>query len=157
VVGLSIAPRAASGSHLSDGLDRVVAALGDRTFPFALELDAGAGLLSERLAPRCGRLITLERSHTAAAVASRRLRRFPNVDVRVGAELPQWTFDLVVWLAPHDPDHVEAVERVMPRGATLVTAAPALLEPRAALVRRSSHGVPPWRIERFERRLVVEA
>ena len=45
--------------------DATVAALGDRTYPFGLELGASIGVLTERLALRCGRLIALEPAPTA--------------------------------------------------------------------------------------------
>ena len=146
---LTLVPRTAGAATRSE---RVLEALGERTFPFALEIGAGDGALSERLALRCGRLITLEPSPAAAARARRRLRRFGNVDVRLGTvpgDLPAWTFDLVVWLDP-DPAALEPVLELMPRGATLLTAAGAGLSARAGLLRVGATRRDA--LERFERR-----
>jgi hypothetical protein len=66
--------------------DRVVAALGERTYPFGLVLRAGDGALAARLALRCGRLIALD-----AGGAGARLDAVANVDARADAVLPSWT------------------------------------------------------------------
>ncbi len=87
----------ASSAYEQAKYDATIAALGDRTYPFGLELGASIGVLSERLARRCGRLITLEPSPTAVARARERLAGVPNVDVRLGSvpeDLPEGRFDL---------------------------------------------------------------
>ena len=63
---------------------RTIAALGDRTYPFGLELGASIGVLSERLARRCGRLVTLEPAPTAVERARSAWPACRNVDVRLG-------------------------------------------------------------------------
>ena len=133
--------------------DRIVDALGNRTYPFALQLGAGDGALTERLAPRCGRLITLERDPAAVEAARRRLELVPNIDVRLGAapaDVPRWTFDLVV--CPGEPD--KAVLDVMPRGATLLVigrdAEPHFTHPDFVRIRGDEHDGRV--LDRFERR-----
>jgi phospholipid N-methyltransferase len=148
--------------------DRVVAALGDRTYPFGLELAAGDGALTERLAPRCGRLITLEPSVEAVGAARRRLERLGNVDARVGRapeDLPGWTFDLVVccgvFAGLPRRDQVallEGLEERMPRASTLLAVsrgdarAHAALRSRPALVRVHGERHGGVVLDRFERR-----
>ena len=148
--------------------DRVVAALGDRTYPFGLELGAGAGSLTERLAPRCGRLITLEPSAEAVRFARHRLERLPNVDVRVGRapeDLPEWTFDLVVCCRlfervtrDEQPALVDRLEALLPRAGTLLAVsggdAPvhAVLRGQAGLVRVRGERAAGLVLDRFERR-----
>jgi cyclopropane fatty-acyl-phospholipid synthase-like methyltransferase len=110
--------------------DATIAALGDRTYPFGLELGASIGVLSERLARRCGRLMTLEPAPTAVVRARRRLEAIPNVDVRLGAapeDLPEWRFDLVVcsevlyYFSRDELDGVlDAIETRLPRAGTLL-------------------------------------
>lgn len=156
--------------------DATIAALGDRTYPFGLELGASIGVLSERLALRCGRLITLEPAPTAVEQASRRLETTPNVDVRLGSapeDLPEWTFDLVVCsevLYYFSPDELttllDALEALMPRAGTLLAVSwrgrgthqltgdevHAQLRLRAGLVRVHAEAHPEYLLDRFERR-----
>lgn len=166
----------ASSRYEQAKYDRTVAALGDCTFPFGLELGASIGVLSERLAPRCGRLITLEPSPTAIDAARRRLELVPNVDVRLGSapeDVPAWTFDLVVcsevlyYFCPEELARVlGALDRVMPRGATLLAvhwrgrgthqltgdAVHAVLRARPGLVRTHGEVHEAYLLDRFERR-----
>lgn len=153
--------------------DATIAALGDRTYPFGLELGASIGVLSERLARRCGRLITLEPAPTAVRRARERLAGLP-VDVRLGSapeDLPEWRFDLVVcsevlyYFASLDPV-LDAIEARMPRGATLLAvhwrglgshqltgdAVHAALRARPGLVRVAGRVEPGYVLDRFERR-----
>ena len=156
--------------------DATIDALGDRTYPFALELGAGLGVLSERLAPRCGRLITLDPSPTAVRRARERLALVPNVDVRLGAapeDLPQWSFDLVVCsevLYYFSRDELTLVldelEELMPRAATLLAVhwrgqgthqlsgdeVHAELRRRDRLVRVHAADHERYLLERYERR-----
>ena len=80
--------------------ERTLRACGDGPFAAACDLGAGLGLISEALAPRCARLVTVDEAPTAAAEAWRRLSAFPGVEVREG-RLPEAlpdddAFDLVV-------------------------------------------------------------
>lgn len=79
--------------------DATLAACGVGPFPCALELGGSIGVFSERLAPHCGELVTLDVSPTAVAAARARLADHPNVDVRRGAvpeAIPAGPFQLVV-------------------------------------------------------------
>lgn len=74
-------------------------ALPRRHYRSAFEPGCSTGGLTERLAPRCDRLLAVDAVQTAVAAAAERVRRFPGVTVR-RADLPHdWpssTFDLVV-------------------------------------------------------------
>ena len=156
--------------------DRTIAALGDRTYPFGLELGASIGVLTERLARRCGRLITLDPAPTAVERARRRVAAIGNVDVRLGSapeDLPEWRFDLIVCsevlyyfsrdeLAPL----LDALEARMPRAGTLLHVSwrgrgthqltgdevRDELVARAALVRVHHETHDGYVLDRFERR-----
>ena len=156
--------------------DATIAALGDRTYPFALELGASIGVLSERLARRCGRLITLEPAATAVRRARERLAGLPNVDVRLGSapeDLPDWTFDLVVcsevlyyFSADELAGVLDALEARMPRAGTLLAVSwrgkgthqltgdevhdQLRRRPRLVRVRGETHA--EYLLDRFERR-----
>lgn len=153
-------------TDIDERMDRTIDALGNRTFPFALQLGAGDGVLSERLAPRCGRLITLESSWSAVESARSRLELVPNVDARhatVPQDLPAWTFDLVVCADVLQtfadlPPVLDALERLMPRAATLLAVhtdgddVHAVLRARPGLVRMASVSDDDYVLERYERR-----
>ncbi len=156
--------------------DRTIDALGDRTYPFGLELGASIGVLTQRLAPRCGRLITLEPAPTAAAQARSRLETVPNVDVRLGSapeDLPEWSFDLVVcsevlyYFSPEELERVlDALTQRMPRAATLLAVhwrgrgthqltgdeVHDVLRGRPELVGVHGEAHERYRLDRFERR-----
>lgn len=156
--------------------DRTIDALGDRTYPFGLEIGASIGVLTERLARRCGRLITLEPAPTAVERARRRVARIDNVDVRVGSapeDLPEWRFDLVVcsevlYYFSHDelPGVVDAIEALMPRASTLLAVSwrgrgthqltgdevHEVLRARPGLVRVHGETHDDYLLDRFERR-----
>lgn len=166
----------ASSAYEQAKYARTIAALGDRTYAFGLELGASIGVLTQRLAPRCGRLITLEPAATAVERARRRLAAVPNVDVRLGSapeDLPDWSFDLVVCsevLYYFSPDELatvlDALESRMPRAATLLAVSwrgrgthqltgdevHAALRARPALVRVEAAVHPEYLLDRFERR-----
>jgi SAM-dependent methyltransferase len=167
----------ASSPYEQAKYDATIAALGDRTYPFGLELGGSIGVLSERLAPRCGRLITLDPSPTAVRRARERLERVPNVDVRLGGapeDLPQgWTFDLVVcsevlYYFSRDELAVvlDALEALMPRAGTLLAVSwrgrgthqltgdevHAELRGRPGLVRVHGEVHDDYLLERYERR-----
>ncbi len=156
--------------------DRTIEALGDRTYPFGLEIGASIGVLTERLARRCGRLITLEPAPTAVERARRRVARLDNVDVRQGSapeDLPEWRFDLVVCsevLYYFSRDELatvlDAVEALMPRAGTLLAVSwrgrgthqltgdevHAVLRARPGLVRVHAEAQDGYLLDRFERR-----
>jgi cyclopropane fatty-acyl-phospholipid synthase-like methyltransferase len=76
-----------------------LAACGAGPFEHALELGASIGVFSALLAPRCGRLITVDVAPTAVAAARARLSGFDNVQVILGAipdAIPEHRLDLVV-------------------------------------------------------------
>jgi cyclopropane fatty-acyl-phospholipid synthase-like methyltransferase len=155
--------------------DRVIDALGDRTYPFALEVGAATGLLSERLARRCGRLVTLDPSPAAVERARRRLEGIPNVDVRVGRapdDLPEFrfAFDLIVCsevlcaVGPGElPALLDGLESRLPRAGTLLVVSSrgrarrcdevhALVAERPGLVRVHGEAHEDHLLDRFERR-----
>ncbi len=74
-------------------------ACGPGPFASALELGGSIGVFTELLAPRCGRLTTIDVSRTAASMARRRLAPFPAVEVICGTipgDVPSREYDLVV-------------------------------------------------------------
>jgi SAM-dependent methyltransferase len=79
--------------------DHTLAALPSRHFDRALEVGCANGVLTERLAPRCDRLIAVDVSDTALAAARARLAGRNNVELarmRLPAEVPGGSFDLVL-------------------------------------------------------------
>jgi hypothetical protein len=76
-----------------------LAACGPGPFECALELGGSIGVFSAMLAPRCGRLLTVDASPTAVALAHEQLADHPNVQPIVGtipAALPRLPLHLVV-------------------------------------------------------------
>lgn len=76
-----------------------LAACGPGPFDRALELGGSIGVFSERLAPRCRALVTIDAAPTAVAAARRRLGTTPGVTVVQGAippAIPDGPYDLVV-------------------------------------------------------------
>jgi cyclopropane fatty-acyl-phospholipid synthase-like methyltransferase len=168
----------ASSPYEQAKYDRTIEALGDRTYPFALELGASIGVLSERLARRCGRLVTLEPAPTAVERARRRLAGLPNVDVRLGSapeDLPEFrfAFDLIVCsevLYYFSRDELAVVldvlESRLPRAGTLLAVSwrgrgthqltgdevHAVLRERPGLVRVHGEVHERYLLDRFERR-----
>ena len=154
--------------------DATIAALGDRTYPFGLEIGASIGVLTERLAKRCGRLITLDPAPTAVERARRRAPH--NADVRLGSapeDLPEWRFDLVVcsevlyYFSRDELDTVlDAIEARLPRAGTLLAVhwrgrgthqltgdeVHAVLRARPGLVRIHGSVHERYVLDRFERR-----
>jgi SAM-dependent methyltransferase len=79
--------------------DLTVACLPEPRYGRAFEPGCGTGLLTERLARRCGSVLASDRHERAVAVAGRRCRGLANVTVRTGrlpTEWPEGSFDLVV-------------------------------------------------------------
>lgn len=76
-----------------------VACLPEEHYRSAFEPGCSIGALSERLAPRCGRLLAMDHMPAARQVATRRLRHLPHVEVVAGVvpeDWPEGPFDLLV-------------------------------------------------------------
>ncbi len=76
-----------------------VAALGERRFRRGFEIGCSIGVLSERLAPHCDALLSVDISETPLARARQRCRRFGQVafeKMNVPDEFPGGAFELVV-------------------------------------------------------------
>lgn len=104
--------------------DATIAALGDRRFGHALEIGCAFGVLSERLAVRCGRLTALDVSGVAVTRALERAgasgfaKRARFLRAEVPGEWPAGCYDLVVLsevLYFLDPHEVDAVARLCAR------------------------------------------
>lgn len=79
--------------------EATLAACGPGPFDSALELGGSIGVFTERLAPRCEALTTIDVSRTAAAMARRRVGELPGVNVLRGSipdDIPDQDYDLVV-------------------------------------------------------------
>jgi SAM-dependent methyltransferase len=79
--------------------DLTVAALPKRRYRSAFEPGCSTGRLTERLAPRCHRLLAVDAVHEAVIAAGHRIAGLPHVEVdqaAVPAEWPDETFDLIV-------------------------------------------------------------
>lgn len=79
--------------------EATLAACGPGPFRSALELGGSIGVFTERLAPHCEKLTTIDVSRTAASMARRRLADFPQVQVLRGSipeDIPKSEYDLVV-------------------------------------------------------------
>ncbi|SEN10915.1 Nodulation protein S (NodS) [Sphingomonas gellani] len=79
--------------------DHTLAALPRDRFASVLEVGCANGVLTERLAPRCDRLLAVDVSDTALAAARRRCAALPQVSVekrRLPEEAPEGSFDLVL-------------------------------------------------------------
>lgn len=78
---------------------RTLAALEDRWYPEAIELGCANGVLTSLLAAQSGRLIAIDPSREALAVAQVRLGGLHNVELRMGhllQDFPHGNFDLMV-------------------------------------------------------------
>lgn len=62
-----------------------LAALGSRPHPRALEIGCATGVFTRRLATRCARVVAVDFSARAVALAERRLAGTRNVEIRLGA------------------------------------------------------------------------
>lgn len=78
--------------------EAIIEQLGPDRFGTAYEPACAEGVLTERLAPRCDRLLSVDVSPTAIERASDRCAALPNVEVRVGSitDPPPGDLDLVV-------------------------------------------------------------
>ena len=95
-----------------------LAALPRARYPAAFEVGCGPGLLTEGLAERCDRLLSLDVSRVAAGRAADRMASAPQVEVRVGEVPRDWpagAFDLIVmaeilyFLTPDEVDRTAAM------------------------------------------------
>ncbi len=76
-----------------------LAALGERSFERALEVGCSIGVLTERLAPRCGELVAVDLSPAAVAAARERTAECAGVRVERASlpeDMPEGPFDLIV-------------------------------------------------------------
>ena len=90
----------ASSAYELGRYNRIVAALGDRRFRRAFEPGCSIGVLTERLAPRCGEVLSIDISPMACEAARRRCKDLRNVHIREGslpADIPEGNFDLIVF------------------------------------------------------------
>lgn len=79
--------------------DHSLASLPDGQFAWALEVGCANGVLTQRLAPRCRRLLGVDVSATALAQARTRCAALPQVtfeERRLPADAPGGRFDLVL-------------------------------------------------------------
>jgi SAM-dependent methyltransferase len=79
--------------------DHTLASLPQERFGSVLEVGCANGVLTERLAPYCDRLLAVDVSATALAIAARRCAALPQVSFeqrRMPAEAPAGPFDLVL-------------------------------------------------------------
>lgn len=90
----------ASNSYELNRYGETVRVLGDRTFDHGFEPGCSVGVLTERLAGRCGRLLAMDISPAAVRMARERCTQYPNVTVVEGTlpdDLPRDVFDLIVF------------------------------------------------------------
>ncbi|MDQ2779468.1 MAG: nodulation S family protein [Pseudomonadota bacterium] len=79
--------------------DRTLAALPRAEFESALEIGCSIGVLTRRLALRCGRLLAVDVNDTALQIARRQAASTTHIDwqqMQVPAVLPSGRFDLIV-------------------------------------------------------------
>lgn len=121
----------ATSPYEREKYDRTLDACGPGPFARALELGAGNGVLSARLADRCAALCTVDFSATAVELARERLAAREHVTVLEGTvpdDLPRdGTFDLVIaseilYYLPEDAFRrtLDLLPRLMRPGARLV-------------------------------------
>lgn len=111
--------------------DATIAALGDRRFASGLEIGASIGVLTERLAQRCDRLLAIDVAEAALARARERLAgAAPQVTLErreVPEAFPAGPFDLIVcsevlyYLDPPALDAtLDAIARALAPGGCLL-------------------------------------
>ncbi|MBC5800032.1 MAG: methyltransferase domain-containing protein [Candidatus Eremiobacteraeota bacterium] len=89
----------ASSPYESEKYGRTIEALGERRFARALEVGCSIGVLSERLAERCDRLLSIDINPRALAAAKQRCAALTNVtfaEMNVPHDFPTERFDLIV-------------------------------------------------------------
>lgn len=86
-----------TSAYEQEKYDATIEALSKPCYRNALEIGCAIGVLSARLAPRCGRLLAVDASPTAIAEAAR--QDLPNVcfaEAVMPSEFPEGSFDLIV-------------------------------------------------------------
>jgi SAM-dependent methyltransferase len=89
-----------SSSYELNRYAEIIRAMEGRTFDSAFEPGCSIGVLTQRLAARCRRLLAMDISPTAVAVARERCADFPNVSIVEGSlpdDMPVGSFDLIVF------------------------------------------------------------
>ena len=89
-----------TSAYERDKRDETMAVLGGRRFTSGLEIGCSTGILTERLAPICDRLLAIDVSAEALRLAKRRLDAQPHVTFRHGEvpdDWPKGQFDLIVF------------------------------------------------------------
>ncbi len=79
--------------------ERTIAALAGRTYPRGFEIGCAKGVLTQKLAPRCDTLLSIDVSTTALEAARQRNRQSAHIDFERMAfpgQAPDGVFDLVV-------------------------------------------------------------
>ncbi|RTQ44992.1 methyltransferase domain-containing protein [Hymenobacter gummosus] len=107
-----------------------LAALPDEHYPHAFEIGCSLGVLTARLAPRCGHLLSVDVSEAALSVARRRCAALPQVELRrllVPTEFPDGQFELVLvsevgyyWDAPTLQQAADRIVGALPPGGQLL-------------------------------------
>ena len=90
----------ASSDYEQHRYTTILNALGRRRYHRAFEPGCSIGILTERLAPRCGQVEAIDISPTAVSRAQERCQFLPNVTIKPGAlpdQIPDGTFDLIVF------------------------------------------------------------
>ena len=111
--------------------DATLAALPSPHYPSAFEAGCSIGVLTQRLAPRCGRLLSVDVSDQALAQARERCATLPQVRFEkrfLPVEFPDETFDLILvsevgyYLALPDLRRLRerCVSRLAPQGDLLL-------------------------------------
>lgn len=104
-----------------------LAALPRKFYESTWEIGCSIGVLTEKLAVRCGRLLAVDISEIALTQAAERCRNLPQVEIkkmRFPAEFPAETFDLILisevayYLSPDDWKQAQKllVEHLKPNG-----------------------------------------
>ena len=122
----------ASSHYELQRYDAIVAALNHRYYKRAFEPGCSVGVLTERLASVCDRVVAIDFSVTAVAQAAARCSRYPGVEVHCAPftdYLPADGFDLIVlseigyYFQPKEWRAVtSAIVEAMDTGSTLLAA-----------------------------------
>lgn len=89
----------AASAYEDEKYSATIAALGSERAGLALEVGCSIGVLTQRLAAHCTRLVAVDFSEAALAQARSRCADLPNVDVRrahMPHDMPESAFDLLV-------------------------------------------------------------
>ena len=158
-----------------------LAALDRPRYKRAFEIGCSIGVLTAQLAPRCGRLLSVDVSEAALAQARQRCANLPQVELRkmqVPSEFPQEQFDLILlsevgyYWAPADLARAaDLMLAALPTGAQLLLVhwTPVVPDypqtgdevhefflsnagPDGPLAHRHGHRADKYRLDLFERR-----